>query len=160
MSTALEKYLHDHLAGAAFAIDLLGALCRKHENDAFSDQLRLLLAEIERDRDELAVIAKRLGVEPGGMKEGMARFFEKMSRPKLVNDSDDIFSSFEACETVALGILGKRALWEALAASIDTARSDVNFARLKQRADNQHVIIEKLRLDLGSIALRGSARNN
>ena len=47
MNTALEKYLHDHLAGAAFAVELLTALNRKHESDRFSEQLQTLQRDIE-----------------------------------------------------------------------------------------------------------------
>ena len=151
MNTSLEKYLHDHLAGAAFAIDLLGALCTKHESDAFHEQLRSLLVDIKSDRDELEGIAGRLGIEPGGMKEGIARFMEKLTRPKLINSADELFSSFEACEALALGILGKRGLWDALAATIGT--TDADLARLRKRAEEQYRVIEKIRLDLATITL-------
>jgi hypothetical protein len=160
MSTSLEKYLHDHLAGAAFAIDLLGALCRKHEADALSEKLRSLLLDITNDRDELVAIAGRLGIEPGGMKEGMARFLEKLSRPKLVNSADDVFSSFEACETLALGILGKLALWDALSITLEIGVLDADFDRLKRRAREQHATIEKLRLDLATVALAATEQKH
>ena len=153
MSTALEKYLHDHLAGAAFAVDLLTELNRKHQSDRFSDELQTLLREIEEDRDELRRIAKARGIEPGGMKEGVARFMEKLSRPKLVGDAEDVFSSFEACETIALGVLGKKALWDVLATTMATPGSETDFERLKRRAVAQHAVVEKLRLDLAAIAL-------
>jgi len=155
MNTSLEKYLHDHLAGAAFATDLLGALCRKHETDGFSEQLRSLLVEIQADREELAGIANALGVAPGGMKENMARFMEKLSRPKLIGAGDDVFSSFEACETLALGVLGKLALWSALSSVAGVDINDDDLARLKGRAQEQHAVLEKLRLDLGAVALGG-----
>lgn len=153
MSTSLEKYLHDHLAGAAFAIDLLGALCKKHAADGFSGELSSLLSDIEKDRDELVRISQSLGVQPGGVKEGMARFVEKLSRPKLVSSSEDLFSSFEACETLSLGILGKKALWRALTITVQNEMAGTNFDLLEQRADAQHASIEKLRLDLASVAL-------
>jgi hypothetical protein len=157
-NTPLQKYLHDHLAGAAFAIDLLGALCRKHEADGFSEQLRSLHMEIASDRDELAAIAGKLGIEPGGLKESMARFLEKMSRPKLVSGEDDVFSSFEACETLALGILGKIALWDALSTTVGITGIDADLARLRRRAEAQHAVVEKLRLDLAALALSTTDR--
>ena len=156
MNTSLEKYLHDHLAGAAFAIDLLRALREKHTADGFSGELTSLLSDVEKDREELAVIAQRLGVQPGGMKEGMARFMEKLARPKLISSNDDLFSSFEACETLSLGILGKKALWRALAIAVPTDGLKADFILLEQRADAQHASIEKLRLDLAAVALTKS----
>jgi hypothetical protein len=157
-TTPLGKYLHDHLAGAAFAVDLLGALARKHEGDALSKQLHALLAEIVEDRDELATIVGKLDAAPGGMKESVARFFEKLSRPKLVENADDVFGSFEACEALALGILGKAALWDALALAFGREETEVDFKRLKERALDQHAVVEKLRLNLAAVAF-GAAKS-
>ena len=154
MTTSIETYLHDHLARAAFAVDLLGALCRKHEKDALSNKLSPLLVEIEKDRDELVHLAEVLGIKPGGLKESVARLMEKFSRPKLVNDSNDVFSSFEACETLALGILGKKALWDALSAAIEIPSAQIDFEKLISRAEQQHKIIEGVRLDLAVLSLR------
>ena len=160
MSTpSLERYLHDHLAGAAFAIDLLGALSRKHERDSLSGGLQALRSEIERDREELSRIAVSLGCTPGGIKESLARFMEKLSRPKLVSDPGDVFSSFEACETLALGILGKKALWDALSLVFKSDEA-FDFSRLKARAEEQHRIVEKMRLDLAAMSLRRSDGKN
>jgi hypothetical protein len=145
MQKNLEKYLHDHLAGAAFAIDLAQALCRKHEADEEAADFNALAAEIEEDRDELVRIVEALGLDPGGLKESVTRILEKLSRPKLVSSREDVFSTFEACETLGLGILGKRALWEALATT-SVARSQIDFQRLRDRAEKQHTIAERLRL--------------
>jgi hypothetical protein len=154
MSSHLEKYLGDHLAGAAFAIDLVRALCRKHAGDAFLPVLETVLREIEEDRAELARLAKRIGTRPSGFKQALARFFEKLSRPKLVQSTGEKVSSFQAFETLALGILGKKALWDALSAVDNSDVRALDLPKLKRRAESQHAAVEKIRLDLAAIAFR------
>jgi hypothetical protein len=62
--------------------------------------------------------------------------------------STGAFGTFEGLEAVALGILGKLALWRALEAiaNSDPCLDGVDFAELAQRAEQQHSLAEKLRL--------------
>ncbi len=60
MSDALSAYLHDHLAGAAFAINLLELIRDQHEDDDLGHFAAHILAEIEQDRDTLRHMAERV----------------------------------------------------------------------------------------------------
>jgi hypothetical protein len=151
MCAPLGKYLNDHLAGAAFAIDLLRALRRKHKRDGFSSDIESLLLQIEDDRDELRRVAKRVGIQPSGFKQALARLLEKLSRPKLIKSHEEALSSFQAFEMLALGILGKQALWDALSVLDNLPVREVDLLRLKQRAKKQHAVAEKVRLDLAAV---------
>jgi hypothetical protein len=54
----------------------------------------------------------------------------------------------EALETVSLGIAGKAALWDALAAAVEDAPElrELDYARLARRAETQRAVVESLRL--------------
>jgi hypothetical protein len=54
----------------------------------------------------------------------------------------------EALETLVLGIAGKAALWDALAAAAEDAPElgGLDYARLGQRAATQRAVVEELRL--------------
>jgi hypothetical protein len=60
----------------------------------------------------------------------------------------------EGLEALGLGILGKRALWRALAAAAEAVPElqGVDYARLEQRAEEQHRRVEGVRLDTAKVA--------
>src|SRR3981081_3701627 len=113
MDKALETYLHDHLAGAVLAIDLLEALQDKHQGDPLGDFAALILIEVEADRTTLKNLADRIRAGSDKLKEVSTWLSEKISRIKLNRDPHSL-GTFEALEFLALGILGKLALWDAL----------------------------------------------
>src|SRR6266550_7171461 len=113
MENPLAIYLHDHLAGAALAMDLLGAMRDKHPADPLGDFAALILSEVEADRAMLKNLADRIGSGSSQLKEFSAWLSEKVSRIKLDSESHSL-GTFEALEFLALGILGKLALWDAL----------------------------------------------
>ena len=53
MSDPLAIYLHDHLAGSNFAIELLEFLRDQHAGQKLGDAAGELLAEVEKDRKTL-----------------------------------------------------------------------------------------------------------
>lgn len=111
MSDTLAIYLHDHLAGAKFAIGLL-----EHLRDSDAEQpvrkfAQDLLISIEEDRAILQRIADQVNSDVNVLKEATAWLTEKVSRVKLRLGSDAEFGLFESLETLSLGILGKLALW-------------------------------------------------
>jgi hypothetical protein len=61
----------------------------------------------------------------------------------------------EALEAVAVGIHGKRSLWQALAAASEGASAlrTIDYVRLTARADDQRNRVEGLRLDAAREAL-------
>ena len=76
---------------------------------------------------------------------------EKVTRLKLLLDdpADSGLRRLESLEVLALGILGKRSLWRALAASVEAVPElrDIDLARLEQRAEDQFARVETARLD-------------
>jgi len=154
MDNPLEIYLHDHLAGATLAIDLLKALRDKHTSDPLGDFAALILNEIEADRTTLKNLADRVGTGSDKLKELSAWMSEKVSRIKLTRDSHSL-GTFEALEFLALGILGKLALWDALKAlqEVDSRFEGMNFDHLVTRARAQHDQVEERRLAEARIVL-------
>jgi hypothetical protein len=64
MSDPLATYLHDHLAGAAVAIDLLESMQRSNGGRPLGQFAKSLLADIEADRDVLRQLAERVASGP------------------------------------------------------------------------------------------------
>jgi hypothetical protein len=145
MADSLAIYLHDHLAGSNFAIELLEFLRDQHAGQKLGDAAAELLAEVEQDRKTLEAIIARVGAGVPIFKEASAWVGEKLSELKLRKGA---FGTFEALEALALGILGKLALWRALAAGaeIDTRLRGFDFNQLAESAIRQHSRAEELRL--------------
>ena len=155
MSDNLATYLHDHLAGATAGLELVEALRDQHEGEALGRFAAQLAGEIEFDRRTLEALAER--VDPGGnpLKEAGAWLAEKVSRLKLGRAAAGELGTFEALEALTLGILGKRALWDALAviAPQDPRLSGLDFGDLSRRAQAQHARVEEQRLETARTAL-------
>ncbi len=148
MNESLRTYLHDHLAGAEYAINLLEFMRDQHSDDQLGRFAADILADIKQDRDTLRDIAERVGTGGSTLKEAASWVAEKISRFKLGHDADSGLATFEALEFLALGILGKRALWRALAAIAPSDRrlAGLNFDALAARAQKQHDKVEQRRL--------------
>ena len=156
MNDPLATYLHDHLAGAVVAINLLEALRDQHAGEPLGQFAVGLLVEVEADRAVLQGVAERVGAGPSGLKEATAWLGEKVSRWKLRRRAAGGLGTFEMLEALALGILGKLALWRALAAVVATdARSGgVDFGHLAARAEAQHARVEERRMEAARTTLR------
>lgn len=156
MSDNLATYLHDHLAGAVAGLELVEALRDQHEGEALGRFAAQLSGEIEADRRSLEELAKRVG--PGGnpLKEATAWLAEKVSRLKLGRQAGGELGTFEALEALALGILGKQALWDALAvvSPQDPRLRGWDFGDFSRRAQAQHGRVEEQRLNAALTALR------
>ena len=148
MSDPLATYLHDHLAGAAHAIELVKDMRDKNSGDPLGDFAARLLTEIQTDRDTLQQIANRVGAASDKLKNVAGWMSEKIARLKLGHDSGDALGIFEALEFLELGIHGKRDLWSALrtAATTDTRLQGVDFGELEARAEAQRNSVDELRL--------------
>jgi hypothetical protein len=156
MSDALTTYLHDHLAGAIHAIELLDAMQKRHTGDPLGDFAGALLVEIEADRTVLRDLAERAGVGSSGVKELAMWITEKVSRIKLGDKDAVSFGTFEALEFLVLGIHGKWALWRALAllAPNDARLQGVDFGRLRARAEMQEAQVDQRRLEIARVVFR------
>ncbi len=147
MSNPLAIYLHDHLAGAAFAIDLLESLSDYYSGEALGQLAAGWLIEVQQDQEVLQRITDRAGKESSHLKEAAAWLAEKVSRLKLSHDAKG-FGTFQALETLALGIFGKLELWRALKviAEKDDRFRGIEFEELIARAQRQYDQVEENRL--------------
>ncbi len=158
MNASLGTYLNDHLAGAAFALKLLSRLAHDTSDLALRELALRLHREISHDRQQLEAIAARIGSKPSRLKNVVARLGEKLSRLKLGHTSSGNRGTFEALEALALGILGKLALWTALESINHPQLSDIDFSMLKQRALEQHAEAENHRLRMARLAFAPAER--
>jgi hypothetical protein len=154
MSDPLSIYLHDHLAGAALAIELLESMREQHAGKPLGQFATALLVEIEQDRDVLRGLSERVGAASSAVKELTAWLAEKLSRVKLRGQGDKDLETFEALEFLELGIHGKWALWRALAvaAATDVRLESTDFWHLAGRAEEQENSVEQQRLEAARTA--------
>lgn len=153
MPDALVTYLQDHLAGAKFAIKLLEDLSEQPADERVAKLARMLLVEVEADRNDLQRLAERIGGESNAMKEAAAWVAQKFGGLKL--SLGDPIGRFEAIETLALGVLGKLSLWDALATirQTDGRLGELDLDKLALRARTQYQQLEELRLAMAPSAL-------
>ena len=156
MNDPLAIYLHDHLAGSKVAIDLLESVRDQHAREPLGQFAAELLVEIEEDRAVLRQLVEQAGTERfSRVKEGIAWLIEKGTRVKLHRHAGKGLGTLQMLETLALGILGKRALWQALAAVVpaNSRLHSVDFDHLAARAQAQHSQVEERRLEAARAVL-------
>lgn len=152
MKNALLVYLHDHLAGAVFGVELVEALSHDHRANELGRQAAAWEIEIKADQATLREIVERLGATPGTVKDVISWIAEKATRLKLRRQSHGDLGTLETLETLALGILGKEKLWRALqtAAAGDPRLAGIDFIALGERAREQHQAVEAHRLQFAA----------
>jgi hypothetical protein len=155
MNDRLAVYLHDHLAGARFATQLLERLRDAHPNEPIGAFAATMLLQIEEDRAVLQRIANTLGEGRNFIKDAAAWVAEKATRFKLRMAADADLGVFESLEVLALGIVGKMKLWLALSAleQFDPRLKEFDLANLIQRAETQHTEVEAQRIRAAESAL-------
>jgi hypothetical protein len=155
MSDPLATYLHDHLAGSNFAIELLENLAREHSDEPLGHFARRELVQLKEERATLERIIDLVGPQGAPLKEAATWVVEKISRFKLTHAGSGELGKLEALEALALGIHGRVALWRTLAliAPSDHRLHDLNFAALAASAASQHSRVEERRLEVARIAL-------
>jgi hypothetical protein len=157
MEDSLRIYLHDHLAGANFAIELLETLEKRypsHQTGAFAS---VILQEVREDKGTLERIIDKVGKSHPDLKDATAWLAEKASRAKLKHDDPTGLGAFESMEALGLGIMGKLGLWRALAevSSDDNRLAGHDYAALASRALDQFTRVDNYRLQLAHTALNG-----
>ena len=96
MPYPLKTYIHDHLAGATLAIELLETLLTTPLDQPLRKFLMGLRAEVVEDRDQLETLAKATNLGESAVKEAAAWFSEKLGRVKIGAGGADAFEIFEA----------------------------------------------------------------
>jgi hypothetical protein len=155
----LATYLNDHLAGSVTAIHLLshmGTASPKVAQRRFARQLRM---EVEQDQLVLQKLMDRLKIKQSGTRKATGWLAQKLTELKLKWDdsSSGNLSLLEHLELVALGIEGKRGLWQALEVVSRSVPglSATDYHRLTDRALKQHARVESARLQAAQRAFAG-----
>jgi len=143
----LAIYLQDHLAGATFGLELVERCRRNNEGTDFSEPLQELSDEIRSDRGTLRRLMHAVGAEPSRLKNSVAWVSEKAQRLKFNGQlgSYSPLARVEELESLAIGIAGKRALWELLE-HVDRSLEGYDFAALREAAEDQLARVDSLRL--------------
>jgi hypothetical protein len=156
VSDPLATYLHDHLAGSHFAINLLESLRDQYRDQELGAFAVALLQDVKQDQKILQEIIDRVGKAHIDLTEATGWLVERASQLKLKRDSSGGLKTFEALETFALGILGKLSLWRVLPIirEVDPRIPDQDFEKLAKRAENQYTRVEEERLQLARVTFR------
>jgi hypothetical protein len=162
MTDPLAVYLHDHLAGSSFAVELLEKLATEFSGTSSGDVASELLEQIKIDQTTLKQLIARVGKANSDLYDALGWIAERISRIKLKHDDPTDLGAFEAFETISLGILGKRALWETLRArqTADPRIAGTDYSALIGRAEQQFQKANQYRLHLTRTALIASQGNS
>ena len=146
----LGTYLNGHLAGANAGVATAERLAGRIRTEPTAGTVAQLVADITSDREQLKTIIERLGVSGHPVKEAVGRAAGEASRlvvAEVMTGSEHLTVLLEA-ETLAMGIHGKLALWEALLAVVPAhpRLAEVDLAGLVARAHAQRGSVEESRL--------------
>jgi hypothetical protein len=155
MDDPLAVYLHDHLAGSSFAVELLEKLASEFAGTSSGEVALELLEQVQVDRKTLEQVIAQVGKAKPRLDDGLGWMAERISRIKLKHDDPSGIGAFEAFETIGLGILGKRALWQAMQIrqNVDTRLAGLDYSALIARAEQQFQKANQHRLNLVNDAL-------
>jgi hypothetical protein len=134
-------YLHDHLAGSTFGLELVRRARDANAGTEFGDFLAGLADDIAEDRQALIALAARLGVHEDRLKSTLAWTAEKAGRLKLNGrvTSYSPLSRVVELEGLISGVNGKLSGWSALrgVAERDTRLDREELDGLIARAQSQ-----------------------
>jgi hypothetical protein len=150
----LHIYLNDHLAGATSGVELARRMRESNSGEeAFAAPLTRICGEIEADRETLEAIIDRFGISRGRIKPLGAWLGEKIARlePNGRLRGYSPLSRVLELEGLAMGITGKKGLWESLRDRGDTEVPGVDYEQLVTRAEEQRSAVE----DLHRLAVAG-----
>jgi hypothetical protein len=147
----LSTYLNDHLAGSTVGVELSRRAAKNNEGTELGSFLERLAAEIGEDRDTLHTIMDRLDVKKDRVKVAAAWTGEKAGRLKPNNRlfSYSPLSRLIELEGLALGVEGKRGLWQVLAELTEPRLAEFDFEQLIERARSQRDELQQRRLAAG-----------
>jgi hypothetical protein len=139
------------LAGSHFAIQLLSSLHEQYREEDLGDFAFAMREEVKLDQATLQKIIDHVGSTHLDFTEVAGWLAEKASQFKLQrDDSSGGLGTFEALETLTLGIRGKWALWKVLPLirEADQRIPNLDFEELRARAEDQFARVEEQRLKL------------
>ena len=134
---------------------MLDHLIEHPPEDRFGEFFRDLRNEIYADQQKLSDLIQKVGAEESAIRKVGASLAEKFGRAKF-GDTGDSVELLQAVEGLALGITGKRLLWhslETISANFPELQG-VDFDALEQRARDQFIRLETLRMEMTREAFR------
>jgi hypothetical protein len=143
----LAIHLQDHLAGSTVGLELARRTAGANRGSEFGAPLADLRDEVAEDRLTLLDVMRRLDVAPDRLKVAAAWAAEKAGRLKLNGQLHGYspLSRVIELEGLAMGVSGKRKLWDLLRRMpADVRLAGIDFAQLVARADDQLARIEEL----------------
>ena len=154
----LATYLNDHLAAATAGRELARRTASSNRRSPiYGAPLQRLAGEIDEDRRSLLALMRALGTGEDRLKVAAGWTAEKLGRLKpngrLLSYSP--LSRLIEIEGLMLGVRGKLAMWEALAAVLgdDPRLAGIDLEALSGRARDQLETLEALRLEAAQEAL-------
>ena len=152
----LAAYLNDHRAGATAAVHLIDRMTTSEDDATPREFLRDLHDRVDADLDTLEDVMRRLDIEHDPVRAAGGWLGEKLTRVRL---SDVVTGSIHLShllelETIALGIHGKRGMWEVLArvAGDDPRLEGIDFDELVERANRQQEDVQQHRRAMADAA--------
>jgi hypothetical protein len=147
----LSIYLNDHLAGSTAGRQVAARALEQNREGPLGDFLRVLVGEIEEDRESLIRLMGLLGIRRDPVKVGAVWAAERIGRVIKLNGhllSYSPLSRLEELEFLSLGVEGKRLMWRTLEvlAETDDRLKGFDFATLIKRAEVQRDELERHRL--------------
>ena len=136
-------------------MELLEKLASEFAGVNTGDVARELLEQVRPDRKALEQLIGHVGEENLDFSDALGWIGERVSRMKLNHDDPGGIGAFQAFETIGLGIMGNRALWETLRIrqNSDIRVAGFDYDALIQRADEQLRRPNQFRMELSESAL-------
>jgi hypothetical protein len=155
----LTIYMNDQLAAGVLWREVARRSQRSNSGTPAGDALQRVATAIAEDVVTFEQIMDRLGLRRSRVKPALAVVAERAGRLKLNGrlTSYSPLSRFAELDFLAIGIEGKKQLWQNLrdGADLATRLPDVDFDGLVERAQRQRDHIEPFRRAAGEAALRG-----
>jgi hypothetical protein len=153
----LEIYLNDQLAAGVLWRELARRAERNNRDRPEEAALKRVATAIAEDVETFERIMERVGARRSRLKPALAATVERAGRLKRNGRwvSYSPLSRFIELDTLAMGIEGKKILWENLrdGAGLGARLPDVDFDSLIERARQQRDELEPFRRAAGAAAL-------
>lgn len=157
MDSKLQRYLNDHLAGSAGAVDLLQSICDAQDEPEEARYFREQKSKVEEERRFLKGLIEKLGKKDSTLLQAAGKLTGKASKLKLLWEGFEPgrLGMFEALEILAAGIQAKRLLWVVLReiAPWIPEWEGCDFEKLEKEALAQRDAVEGRRIEAGVAAL-------
>jgi len=142
----LRLYLDDHRAGAAGGVALARRMLQENPDNYLTATMRELTDEIERDREVLDEVIRRVGHSPNRVKMAMGAASAWIGRLKANGyiRRYSPLSRLEEFEMLSAGIMSKASLWRSCELSLAgrPELAGVDFDELRERAETQRAKLE------------------